>query len=314
MFPYIGGKANHVKWLDPLFPTSGIDTYVEVFGGAGWVGIRSERILSATTHIYNDFNPFIANIHECFRTKQTELLQQLESYPKSDRALYQSFQQEIFGPTPPTVIMGDVVLAAKYLYMQTQIFSGVTLSSNSPIYFCDVASNGKYASKYDALKNKLRNPKFTSRLSRVTHIENLDCIELIRKWDSPTTFFYVDPPYFKKEYLYTSEFPQSKHQELADTLKNCSGRWCLSYYDFPELGDWYPRSQYHWHSQDVFRWSSTRAHKSADYKKSSRGTEIAIMNYTPPSDTPVQNIEQPTKRAKKTQPNTEVLDLFPGIA
>lgn len=281
MFPYIGGKCHHSKWLDPLFPNSGIKTYVEVFGGAGWVGVKSQKIVTATTRVYNDFNPFIANIHECFRAKQQELLARLESFPKSDRALYQTFQQEIFGANAPTVVLGDVDLAAKYLYMQTQIFSGVTLGIDSPIYFVDVASNGKYPSKYDALKNKLRNPKFTDRLAQVTHIENADCIDVIKKWDSPDTFFYVDPPYFKKEYLYTHEFPREKHEELADTLKACQGRWCLSYYDFDELREWYPQDQYHWHSQDVFRWSSTRSHKRENFKESSRGTEIAVLNYTP---------------------------------
>jgi DNA adenine methylase len=281
MFPYIGGKSNHIKWLDPLFPTTGFDTFVEVFGGAGWVGIKSQRVLSATTRIYNDFNPYIANIHECFRVHHVALLQQLDSYPKSDITLYKQFQQDIFGPAAVTPVLGDVVLAAKYLYLQTQIFSGVTLGLTSPVYFCDVASNNKYPSKYDALKNKLVNSKFTDRLQAVSKIENRDCIDLIKKYDSPSTFFYVDPPYFKKEYLYTAEFPREKHLELADTLKNAQGRWCLSYYDFPELEQWYPKTQYHWHSQDVFRWSSTRGHKQENYKVNSRGTEIAVMNYQP---------------------------------
>ena len=241
--------------------------------------------------MYNDFNPFIANIHECFRSKQSELLTKLESYPKSDRALYERFQREIFGSTPPTVTLGDVELAAKYLYMQTQIFSGVTLGINSPIYFVDVASNGKYSSKYEALKNKLVNSKFTERLSQVTQVENMDCIDVIKKYDSPDTFFYVDPPYFKKEYLYTHDFPAEKHIELADTIKSVQGKWCLSYYDFDELKQWYPEDRYHWHSQDVFRRSSTRAHKREDYKKSSRGTEIAIMNYVPAVDQTEQNSE-----------------------
>lgn len=281
MFPYIGGKANHVKWLDPLFPVSGISTFVEVFGGAGWVGIRSKRILQCSTRVYNDFNPFIANIHECFRSKHIELLAELESYPKSDPTLYKQFQQLIFNDPQPTVILGDVGLAAKYLYLQTQIFSGTTLGLKTNSYFCDTASNGKYGSKYDTVKEKLRNKTYTDRLTGVTKVENMDCIDLIKKYDSPTTFFYVDPPYFKKEYLYTAEFPESKHLELADTLKNVKGKWCLSYYDFPELAQWYSKDQYYWHSQDVFRWSSTRGHKQENYKKNSRGTEIAVLNYTP---------------------------------
>ena len=306
MFPYIGGKSSHVKWLDPLFPDSGMTKFVEVFGGAGWIGIKSQRILQATTRVYNDFNPFIANIHECFRTKNVELLAKLESYPKSDKPLYLQFQREIFGQQH-NVVLGDVELAAKYLYLQTQIFSGTTLGLENACYFCDTASNGKYASKYDAIKNKLRQQKYIDRLNAVSVVENMDCIDVIKKYDSPETFFYVDPPYFKKEYLYTTEFPREKHEELADTLKAAKGKWCLSYYDFPELEEWYPKDQYHWHSQDVFRWSSTRAYKSETYKKDSRGTEIGVMNYTPPS-TPVV-IPKP-KKAKKTPPVTTFGTLF----
>ena len=291
MFPYIGGKANHVKWLDPLFPVSGMTTFVEVFGGAGWVGIRSKRILQCSTRVYNDFNIFIANIHECFRSKHIQLLQELESYPKSDPILYKQFQQDVFGNSS-TVILGDVVLAAKYLYLQTQIFSGTTLGLSTHSYFCDTASNGKYGSKYDTIKDKLKNKTYTDRLTGVTQVENMDCIDLIKKYDSPTTFFYVDPPYFKKEYLYTAEFPDTKHLELADTLKNAQGKWCLSYYDFPELEQWYPKDQYHWHSQDVFRWSSTRGHKQENYKKNSRGTEIAVLNYIPQPDIIIPKVKK----------------------
>lgn len=308
MFPYIGGKSNHIKWLDPLFPQQ-FNKFVEVFGGAGWVGIKSQNILQAPNRVYNDFNPFIANIHECFRTKNVELLAQLESYPKSDTVLYKKFQKEIFGQQH-SVVLGDVELAAKYLYLQTQIFSGTTLGLENACYFCDAASNGKYASKYDAIKNKLRSTKYIERLNAVSAVENMDCIDLIKKYDSPDTFFYVDPPYFKKEYLYTTDFPREKHEQLADTLKNAQGKWLLSYYDFPELEEWYPRDKYHWHSQDVFRWSSTRAYKSETYKKDSRGTEIAVMNYTPPTEA----CQVPIKKTRKaiTKPTINS-DLFPDL-
>jgi DNA adenine methylase len=304
MFPYIGGKANHVKWLDPLFPDQGINRYVEVFGGAGWVGLKSERVTQASERIYNDFNPFIANIHECFRTKQAQLLALMETYPKSDITLYRQFQQDIFGNPNRKVTLGDVTLAAKYLYLQTQIFSGMTLKLDSHAYFCDTASNGKYRSKYEVIKDKLRTPKFTTRMAEVTQVETMDCIDLIKKYDGPDTFFYVDPPYFKKEFLYTHDFPRDKHLELADTLKNCKGKWCLSYYDFEELEQWYPRDQYYWHAQDVFRWSSTRSHKREDFKTTSRGTEIAVLNYTP------NTVMVKPAKVKKSKKNVQTTPAF----
>jgi site-specific DNA-adenine methylase len=41
MFPYIGGKAHHIKYLDSLFP-SNAPIFVDVFGGAGWVSVKSQ--------------------------------------------------------------------------------------------------------------------------------------------------------------------------------------------------------------------------------------------------------------------------------
>jgi DNA adenine methylase len=289
MFPYIGGKHKHIGWLDQLFPKIEYKTFVEVFGGAGWVSVKSRAITVANTRVYNDFNPYIANIFECFRSRLTELRSKLYQYPKSNDTLYRQFQQDIFGINQ-SVVIPDVELAAKYLYLQTQLFSGVTLGLNSPVYFQDIASSGKYGSKYVALLNKLMDSKYCDRLERINSVENLDCIELIKKWDSSETFFYVDPPYYKKEFLYVKEFPREKHLELADTLKSVQGRWCLSYYDFPELAEWYPEDQYYWHRQDVFRWSSTSGHRDLTDRKNRTGTEIAIMNYNPVVKTPYQTL------------------------
>ena len=54
MVPYIGGKKQHSKWIDPLFPTD-FSTYVEVFGGAMWMYWQSAKT-PVQTNVYNDFN------------------------------------------------------------------------------------------------------------------------------------------------------------------------------------------------------------------------------------------------------------------
>ena len=43
MFPYIGGKKQHSKWIDPFFPEDA-NTYVEVFGGAMWMYWMSGKL------------------------------------------------------------------------------------------------------------------------------------------------------------------------------------------------------------------------------------------------------------------------------
>lgn len=286
MFPYIGGKAHHVKWMDALFPDQ-FSTFVEVFGGAGWVSVKSPSVARATTKVYNDFNPLLANVYECLRQDPGKVLSLMTATPKSELPRYQQYQQELFVALDwNKVTLGDFDLAVKYLYLQTQVFAGTPLSASNVAYFTEQKAGGRYPSKYDTLRKKLANPTITQRLTSITQVEQMDCEDLIRKYDSPDTFFYVDPPYYNMEFYYSQDFPREKHASLAETLAGIQGRFALSYYDFDDLRQFYPESQFRWHRQEVYRSAATRSGKDKDYRKKSRGTEILIMNY-PPASQPV---------------------------
>ena len=277
MFPYIGGKSHHVGWMNELFPST-FASFVEVFGGAGWVSVKSERVDQASLRVYNDFNPLLANVFECLRTDPAALLAEMNKTPKSDTALFKQYQQELFGQLDwSTVTLGDIPLAVKYLYLQTQVFSGTPLSTTCVPYFTETKADGRYPSKYDTFKKKLTNTKILDRLSKIDCVEQLDCCDLIRKYDSENTFFYVDPPYYNMEFYYSREFPREKHQELATVLKSIRGKFALSYYDFDDLKLFYPEDSYRWHRQDVYRSASTRGAVKKNHNN--RGTEVLIMNY-----------------------------------
>lgn len=301
MFPYIGGKAHHVNWMDPMFPEH-TPVFVEVFGGAGWVSVKSKLVDQATTRVYNDYNPLLANVYECFRQDPAKLLAVMDSVNKSDDALYKQFQQELFVTLDWTrVQLGDFDLAMKYLYLQTQCFAGTPLSATNVPYFTETKADGKYPSKYDTLKKKLRDPKIVGRLQKITTVEKMDCIDLIKKYDSPGTFFYVDPPYHSMEFYYSQDFPRAKHEELAKVLGSIEGRFALSYYDFEDLHEFYPEPHFTWHRQQVYRSAATRSSGDDNYKEKSRGTEILIRNYTG-NNTVV--------RPKRTPIKTNFEDLF----
>jgi DNA adenine methylase len=314
MFPYIGGKAHHVKWLDPLFPNT-FPTFVEVFGGAGWVSVKSTKVAQATTRVYNDFNPLLANVYECLRRDPAAVLAKMNSITKSDPVLYSQYQQELFGTLDWTkVTLGDLDLCVKYLYLQTQVFAGTPLSIKNTPYFTETKAGGKYPSKYDTLKNKLNNQDITDRLNQITTVEQLDCIDLIKKYDSPDTFFYVDPPYYNMEFYYSKDFPKEKHEELANTLANIQGKFALSYYDFDELHSLYPEDKFVWHKQEVYRSAATRSGNDANYKTKSKGTEILIMNYNPvvhaiPPAKP-KKLATPKKNQKSSKPKIIDTGLF----
>jgi DNA adenine methylase len=74
----------------------------------------------------------------------------------------------------------------------------------------------------EKIKDKLKSIK----------IEKADYKNTIQKYDSPNTFFYLDPPYFEtlsEDY----ETGNIDHKELADILKNIKGKFLLSHNDIP---------------------------------------------------------------------------------
>jgi DNA adenine methylase len=73
------------------------------------------------------------------------------------------------------------------------------------------------------------------RLARV-YIENLPYTDLIRRYDRPGTFFYIDPPYWGCEDDYGKGiFSPSDFSLLASLLSGLTGKWIMSINDTPEI-------------------------------------------------------------------------------
>jgi DNA adenine methylase len=66
-------------------------------------------------------------------------------------------------------------------------------------------------------------------------IENKDFEKLIRQYDRPVSFFYLDPPYFDTEKYYKNVgeegFQKEDHIRLRDALLSIEGKFLLSYND-----------------------------------------------------------------------------------
>lgn len=94
--------------------------------------------------------------------------------------------------------------------------------------------------KYMPLRN-LEKVKAASERLRQVIIEKQDFAKLIARFDTPNTFFYLDPPYYTKEHLYDREDADAftKHEELAAILKNIKGKFLLSYNNDPYIRDLY---------------------------------------------------------------------------
>jgi DNA adenine methylase len=279
MLSYIGGKSKIGKWITPFYPTD-METYVETFGGMFWCfyNMDLEKYPNLKTVVYNDFNPLNYNLFKCLENP-TELLKVVNSIPCQEKGidrtpelhkiLFGNFQQSLF--SGELVIKSpDYMMAAQYAYILTQVFSGSKPESSS---FIDL--KGKYKSKYLTFRDKLANPKWVEKFLKITKVENLDFETVIQKYDSESTYFYLDPPYWKTENYYSNhDFDRGDHERLARTLHQVKGKFSLSYYEFDLLREWFPQPQYRWESKEF-----VKAAAATKGKTQNKGTELLILNY-----------------------------------
>jgi DNA adenine methylase len=231
------------------------------------------------TVVYNDYNRLNANLFKCAK-EHDRLWDELSRYPCQQlgventppefEVMFKTFQKEIFNEN---LVIGDepnFVIAAKYVYVLCQVFSGSKPETSN---YTDY--RGKYRCKVLIFMDKLKKPSFREHFEKITFVENMDFQEVITKYDSPTTYFYMDPPYWKTENYYSNhDFDRNDHDRLANALKEIQGKFSLSYYDFELLGQWFPENEYRWE-----RRSFAKAAAASLGKKQNMGEELLIMNY-----------------------------------
>ena len=296
MISYIGGKARIGKWIVPHIPND-IETYVEGFSGMFWVFFNMDlsKYPNLKTVVYNDYNRLNANLFKCSK-HYDKLWSELSKYPCQQlgventppeyEEMFTQYQQEVFNSE---LVIGDepnFEIAAKYVYVLTQVFSG---SKPETSKYTDY--KGVYRCKVLIFMDKLKHPKYREHLDKITFIENKDFEDVIKKYDSPTTYFYMDPPYWKTENYYSNHiFNRKDHFRLATALSNISGRFSLSYYEFDDLHLWFPtdgtainsKGQMLLFQPIKYRWERQTFKKAAAAKKDGTqndGVELLIMNY-----------------------------------
>ena len=279
MIPYIGGKKRMQSWIIPYI-NKDIEIYSEAFSGQFWIffGMDLSQYPNLKKVVYNDFNPLNYNLFQCVQNP-SELQRALDAIPVQQigvnitppemKEQFVRFQSEIFG-TDVTVQAYDYEVAAKYAYVLTQVFSGSKPETSS---FIDL--KGKYRSKYLSFRDKLSKPDWVDHFLKITDVENMDFADVINKYDSKSTYIYLDPPYWKTENYYSNhDFDREDHERLANVLNGIQGKFSLSYYDFPQLHDWFPENQYRWERKEFAK--AAAAKKNV---KQNMGEELLILNY-----------------------------------
>ena len=164
----------------------------------------------------------------------------------------------------------DQMAAVQYVFLLTNCFSGASAVDAT---FTD--DSKKNSSKFESFHKKLSSERFVPKLKKISCCDNMSFEEVIEKYDSPTTYFYCDPPYWNTEDYYSLHgFGRDEHFRLKEILHDVQGKFSLSYYDFPQLREWYPTDNYVWEKKKFVKPSGARGGE-----EQSIGEEVLIMNY-----------------------------------
>jgi len=308
MISYIGGKARIGKWIAPFIPND-IETYVEPFSGMFWVFFNMDlsKYPNLKNVVYNDFNGLNANLMRC-ALQYDRLWEELDKYPCQQlgvvdtppefEPLFNKCQKEVFAPN---FVVGDEPnfdIAGKYVYVLTQVFSG---SKPETSKYTDY--KGKYRCKVLIFMDKLKHPKFREHFDKINFVHSKDFEEVMEMYDSPTTYFYLDPPYWKTENYYSAhDFDVDDHGRLVGSLHHIKGKFGLSYYEFPKLSEWLPKDEFVWESKGF-----AKAAAAKEGVPQNIGTELLIMNYK--SDVVVKEKKWSSEDLEEINYNTPITEI-----
>jgi len=217
--PWQGGKRNLAGRITAIIDRSRHDTYAEPFVGMGGVFLR--RSMRPRAEVINDKGRDVSNLFRILQRHYPQFIEVLR-FQLTTRAEF----DRLVKTNPDTLT--DLERAARFLYLQRTAFGGKVSGRNF-----GVARDRPGRFNLSTLEPMLED--LHARLSGVV-IECLDFGEFIHRYDSPGTFFYLDPPYWGCEDDYgKAMFERADFERLVELLTKIKGRFLMSINDLPEV-------------------------------------------------------------------------------
>lgn len=214
IFPWVGGKRKLARQLLPLFPEH--TCYVEPFcGGAALFFMKAP----SKGEVLNDINGDIVNLYRVIQNHLEEFIKQFK-WALTSREIFKWLNDT------PVEALTDIQRAARFYYLQKLSFGSKSVSR-----MFGVSASGP--SSLNILRMEETLSEAWLRLHRVT-IEHLDWQECIRRYDRPTTLFYLDPPYWQT-YGYGVPFGFEQYERMAELAGNIKGKVLISVNDHPDM-------------------------------------------------------------------------------
>lgn len=199
----MGGKTKLKKHIVKMFPKEYESmTYVEPFIGGGSIFFEKNP---STIEVVNDLDKHVSVIYKG-----------LKKYGKSIGEIDTSISKDTYNNLQNT----------HYKSIKKQAIRNILISRNS--FMGSTRVNNYFNTHRDMIRLIDYSP-YEERL-KDTVILNTDALKVIKKYDSPNTLFYLDPPY---EGSTTALYNHNifNYDALAKLLKRIKGKFILSIND-----------------------------------------------------------------------------------
>jgi len=255
---YYGGKQMMLRHILPMIPAH--TTYCEPFFGGGAVFFAKPK---SKWEIINDTNDVLINFYRVAQTRFDELAKEVSCYLIS-RTQYNEAKDIVFGRAQ----VDDVKRAAALWYLLGLSMNNDATSGCMAIY----TNSATHAQKLGSKKDNLLTGKIVKRLEH-TVIECRDALRVIAQYDTPETFFYIDPPYIGADMGHYKGYKEPSFIEMLDMLSGIAGKFLLSSYPHDGL------NRPGWNTKTVVKpisASNTRRNNN----RVARKTECLTYNYS----------------------------------
>ncbi len=222
-FGWYGGKYSHLDFILPNLP-NGETHFCDVFGGSAAVLINRKP---APLETYNDLDSELVNFFQVLRNQADELVRLISLTPFS--------REELLKACSPEPNLSELERARRFYVRARQTRTGLAQTSSEGRWaHCVLTSRAGMAGAVSRWLGAIDGlPEIVQRLQRV-QIENAPAIEVLRRYDTEETLFYLDPPYVHGSRgdtnAYGNEMSDWDHIQLGETLKNIKGRAVISGY------------------------------------------------------------------------------------
>lgn len=215
---WVGGKHFLKHWIIEKIPTHKV--WVEVFCGSCVISLTKKP---SETTIINDIDSNLISFWKVLQdTKKRERLITLLDGTLYSRELWQALRLR----WKSNIIPDDPVKAAVEWFFLNRSCYASDIRHGGFIGF----TQGRNMCK--TFRNAVEQLNEVGELVKTWIIENLDYKTCITRFDSPSTVFYCDMPYYlpgKREY-YQDSFTLENHKEMSHLLNNIKGRALVSHY------------------------------------------------------------------------------------